>query len=86
MTAIGGQDPRQTGAARGVRQLELGVQGMTCTGCEGRIARALGRLDGIRQSAADHQSGQVKVVFDAGRTSEESVRAAIAKAGYEVVS
>lgn len=65
-------------------QLELKVSGMTCTGCEQRIAKALSRLEGVVRSTANHQTGQVRVVFDAARTSEQAVRSAIEQAGYEV--
>ena len=65
-------------------QLELKVSGMTCTGCEQRIAKALSRLEGVVRSTANHQTGQVRVVFDATRTSEQPVRSAIEQAGYEV--
>lgn len=68
-----------------MEQLELRVNGMTCTGCEQRIQRALGQVDGVVRSAADHRAARVKIVFDPMRTSAEAVRARIAQAGYEVV-
>jgi copper chaperone CopZ len=67
-----------------MEQLELKVSGMTCTGCEQRIATALSRLEGVVRSTANHQTGQVRVVFDAARTSERAVRSTIEQAGYEV--
>lgn len=67
-----------------MQQLELTVSGMTCTGCEQRIAKALARLEGVVRSTANHQTGQVRVVFDATRTSERAVRLTIERAGYEV--
>lgn len=65
-------------------QVQLRVSGMTCTACEQRIQKALSRVDGVVRSSADHQAGQVRVVFDAARTSERAVRATIEQAGYEV--
>jgi copper chaperone CopZ len=62
----------------------LTVRGMTCTGCEQRIAKALARLGGVVRSTAHHQTGRVRVVFDATRTSEAAVRSTIEQAGYEV--
>ena len=67
-----------------MEQLELNVSGMTCTGCEQRITKALSRLEGVVRSAANHQTGRVRVVFDAARTSERSVRSTLEQAGYEV--
>lgn len=69
-----------------MEQLELTVSGMTCTGCEQRIAKALARLEGVMRSTANHQTGRVRVVFDAARTSERAVRSAIEQAGYEVAA
>jgi copper chaperone CopZ len=67
-----------------MEQLDLTVRGMTCSGCEQRIAKALSRLEGVVRSAANHQAGQVRVVFDGARTSEGAVRSTIEQAGYEV--
>ena len=67
-----------------MKQLNLEVSGMSCTGCEDRIQTALTRLDGVVRSKADHQAGKVQVVIDPGRASEEAVRGAIEKAGYGV--
>ncbi len=65
-------------------QLVLQVGAMTCTGCEARMGKVLGRLDGVRTAAADHQAGQVRVVFDPDQTSPASIGAAITAAGYQV--
>ena len=69
-----------------MEQLVLQVKGMTCTGCENRIQRALGRLEGVRQATADHQTGEVRVVVDPAKTPAEEVRTCITHAGYEVSS
>lgn len=69
-----------------MEELVLNVSGMTCDGCEQRIRSALGRLDGVRVSAADHRSGEVRVLLDPQRASTVEVQAAIADAGYEAVT
>jgi len=68
----------------GVEQLELRVSGMSCGACERRIETALGRLDGVLRSSADHRVNQVRVAFDPRRVSEPSLRSCIEQAGYEV--
>ncbi len=65
-------------------ELVLQVGGMTCTGCEARVGKVLGRLDGVRSATADHQAGQVRVLFDPARASAETIGDAITGAGYEV--
>jgi Copper chaperone len=67
-----------------MEDLVLSVAGMSCESCERRIEAALGRLDGVRLARADHQRGEVRVVVDVVRTPEETVRATIAAAGFEV--
>lgn len=69
-----------------MEQLELRVNGMTCTGCEQRIQRALGQVDGVVRSVADHRAARVKIVFDPARISPQAAQARIEQAGYEVAS
>ncbi len=67
-----------------VEPVELHVSGMSCRAGEQRIERALARAEGVLRNAADHQAGQVPVVFDRARTSQEAVRSCIEQAGYGV--
>jgi copper chaperone CopZ len=67
-----------------VEQLDLKVSGMSCGACEQRIEKALTRLEGVVQSAADHRAARVRVMFDPADTSERAVRSCIERAGYIV--
>ena len=69
-----------------MQHVDLNVYGMTCRACEQRIEKALGRLDGVVQSAADHRGANVRVMFDPARTSENDVRSCIVRAGFTVGS
>jgi len=64
----------------------LQVEGMTCTGCEQRLGKALLRMDGVREATADHRSGQVRVRFDPAVTGRAALSAQIDIAGYSVPS
>ncbi len=66
-------------------QLVLHVRGMTCGGCENRVEKVLGRLDGVRSATADHRAGHVRVLVDPARTPVDAVVEAITTAGYDVV-
>ncbi len=68
-----------------MEQIELRVNGMSCRACERRIEKALVQVEGVLRSAADHRAGQVRVVFDPARASQQSVRSRIEQAGYEVL-
>ncbi len=69
-----------------IEQLVLQVGGMSCTGCESRIEKVLGRVDGVRSADADHRSGEVRVLFDPEQGSAQNIGAVISKAGYEIKS
>ena len=67
-----------------MEQVELNVSGMTCGACEQRIQKALTRIDGVVQSAAEHRAARVRVMFDPARTSESALRSCIERAGYSI--
>ena len=67
-----------------MEQVDLDVSGVSCGACEQRIEKALTRIDGVVQSAADHRAARVRVMFDPARTSEGAVRSCIERAGYSV--
>lgn len=64
----------------------LWVRGMSCTGCEQRLGKALGRLDGVREVSADHTSGRVVLRIDPALVDRPALAERIEMAGYEVVA
>ena len=60
------------------------IGGMTCSGCERRIERALSHLKGVCSAQADHPKGQLTVEFSTPCT-PELIAATVQKAGYEVL-
>ena len=68
----------------------LQVEGMTCTGCEERIAKVLGRLDEVREARAGRSTGQVWVTFNPDRVAAGALAQLAAerieRAGYQVRS
>lgn len=64
--------------------LLLTVNGMSCTGCESRIAKTLGHLDDVRSVEADHRAGTVAVEFEPAALPEATVRERLTQAGYEI--
>ncbi len=69
-----------------MKQLDLKVTGMDCESCERRIQSTLSRLDGVVRSSADHTSGDVTVVIDPVRASEDAVRDALEHAGFKATA
>ncbi len=62
----------------------LAVPEMDCPSCAGKVDNALERVDGVVDVALNPTAGTATVTYDAERTTEEDVVAAIEGAGYEV--
>jgi len=69
----------------GITQIELAVEGMTCTGCEGPITHSVNELDGVVGTKVSYEDGTAVVQFDKSKTSLEEVISAINETGYTVV-
>jgi len=64
--------------------ITLQINGMRGEGCTKAIWSAITRQRGVHVCNVSIESGQAHVVFDENQTSEESLRAAVERAGYEV--
>lgn len=60
----------------------LGVEGLSCTGCEETVSTAIERVDGVLRVEADHETGRVEITADEG--TEDEARRAIHDDGYDV--
>ncbi len=72
-------------SAAALKTIEIQVEGMTCTGCEQSIEKAVGGLDGITEVKADHQAGITTVTYDTVVASRDGIRAVIEETGYTVI-
>ena len=50
------------------------VRGMTCSGCERTLERAVSQLDGVHSVQADRQKGQLEVDFSQPCTPPQTCR------------
>ncbi len=81
-----GYEPRGGAAAAGPgATLDLGVGGMTCATCVGRVERALRKVPGVREASANLATEAVHIAYDAGQAPDvpQLARRAIRDAGYE---
>jgi Cu+-exporting ATPase len=62
------------------------VEQIHCGACETAIRKALTRMDGVQEVAADAVTNQVSVRFDDSRTSDDAITQRLATAGYPVVA
>src|SRR5688500_19735688 len=67
--------------ARAERHFTIGITGMTCAACAGRIERVLKRVPGIAAANVNLATENAQVDHD-GRVMPGALEAAIAKAGY----
>jgi Cu+-exporting ATPase len=64
--------------------LRLGVTGMTCASCVGRVERALGKVPGVTEATVNLATEAADVVTD-GRVAPATLVAAVESAGYGAV-
>jgi len=62
----------------------LPVKGMSCSGCENAVTRAVGGLAGVTQVRASHTAAQVVVTYDPSLVSLGDITAKIGRLGYAV--
>lgn len=60
-----------------------GEQKIHCEGCEQRIGRALGRLDGVESASASVEGQRVVVEFDPDKVGTDELRDRLDLLGYE---
>ena len=60
------------------------VDGMSCGACEGKLSKALAKVDGVSGTSACSQSGKATIVFDASKTDATKIAAAINSTGFKV--
>ncbi len=67
-----------------MKEINLSIQGMMCTGCENRVKNALENIEGIEKATADHVSGKVNAVCD-DTVDKKTIESAIEYLGFEIV-
>jgi len=65
-------------------RVDLPVEGMTCAACSSRIARGLGKLDGVEAANVSLASARATVVFDDEQLDRDDLEAVITRLGYAV--
>ncbi len=66
-----------------VQTLTLKIKGMTCSACAQASERAVKKLEGVQEAAVNFATEKILVKFEDGKLSVDSIKGAIAKAGYE---
>ena len=66
-------------------ETSLPISGMTCAACVSRVEKALNGVDGVESASVNLATERATVAFDASVASPEALRAAVERAGYEVI-
>lgn len=67
-----------------MKKKSLKIEGMTCSACATRIERFVKKLDGIVNANVNFATETLNVEFDTSKLNNETIEAAIIKAGYGV--
>ena len=76
---------REAGYGADVRETTLGMTGMTCASCVGRVERALRRVPGVVQASVNLANEKATVRYIAGEVEPRDLENAVEGAGYGVV-
>ena len=66
--------------------LDLGVGGMTCASCVGRVEKALRKVPGVQDATVNLATESARVTYQPGGEVEALIRRAVRQAGYEPLS
>ncbi|ACO47620.1 heavy metal translocating P-type ATPase [Deinococcus deserti] len=67
------------------KTVELGVQGMTCASCVGRVERGLSKVEGVDQATVNLATERATVSYDPEKTSPQALMDKVRAIGYEPV-
>ena len=65
-----------------MRQLDIGIEGMTCASCSSRVERAIGKLDGVVEAPVNLATERASVTYDESVLSPSAVIDAVRELGY----
>ncbi|MEO8653969.1 MAG: heavy metal translocating P-type ATPase [Ramlibacter sp.] len=63
--------------------LDLGIGGMTCASCVGRVEKALRKVPGVREASVNLATESARITFEPSEQMEARLRRAVRDAGYE---
>lgn len=61
----------------------IGVNGMTCVGCEVTLEENISTIEGVVSVQASHSNNEAVIEFDSTKTDLNSITTAIKESGYE---
>lgn len=65
------------------KELQIGIQGMTCAACVNRVERGLKKVEGVAMAQVNLATENARVAYDPEKTSPTALVAKIEEAGYK---
>ena len=66
-----------------MKEINLKIEGMHCTGCSTRLERVLNNLEGVEEAKVSLEEKQTTIKFDETKTNIENIKEAIVDAGFK---
>ncbi len=63
----------------------LHIEGMHCAMCSSRMQKAFESAKGVREAEVDLESKSARVVYDAGKLTEDDLKKIVTETGYTPV-
>ena len=68
-----------------IRDINIPIEGMTCTACAKAVERAINKLPGISEANVNFATEKARVVYDSSKVRISEIKNAISKAGYKAL-
>lgn len=72
--------------ASNIVQKNVGVNGMTCVGCEVTLEENISKIEGVVSVKASHKENKVTIAFDSTKTAIKTIKKTIKELGYRPIT
>lgn len=66
-----------------MKETNLKIEGMHCTGCSARLEKVLNNLEGVEKAQVSLQEKKATIKYDENKISLKSIKEAIEDAGFK---
>ncbi|GIW36808.1 MAG: ATPase [Meiothermus sp.] len=67
------------------KELQIGIQGMTCAACVNRVERGLKKVEGVELAQVNLATEQARIAYDPDKTTPQALVDKVKEAGYSPV-
>ena len=66
-----------------MKEINLKIEGMHCTGCSNRLEKVLNNTDGIEKAKVNFEDKKATISFDETKINEEKIKETIEDSGFK---